>query len=107
MARTAGGGAAWILAYGEAAGRGTENGAAPARAFDRNCLVKPMIVAAAIGDVQIRLPGVTFFVFGLDVLVEEGFALFFGRGTEQPNRGRSQAGMGVEHREALFELLGL
>lgn len=66
-----------------------------------------MIVATMIRDIEVGLARAAFFVLGLNMFVEEGFALFLGLGAEQPRRGRSEAGMGVEHREALFELLGL
>jgi hypothetical protein len=107
MARATDSGASWVLACGETSGSGAENGSAPAGAFDRNCLVKPMIVAAAVRYIDIRLPGVPFFILGLDMLVEERGPLLRRLGSQESKRGGSQAGMGIEHREAIPELIRL
>jgi len=107
MARATDSGAAWVLACGETSGSGAENGTAPAGAFDHNCLVQPMIVAAAMRYIDIRLPCVPLCVLGLDVLVEERGPLLLRLGSQDSKRGGSQARTGVEHGEAILEVIRL
>jgi hypothetical protein len=107
MARTAGSGTALVLAYCEATRGGTENRSAKTGALDPHVLVNPMVVATAISDIEVGLPRVAMFVLGFDVLVHERGAFLGSRGPQEPKRGRSQAGMGIEHGEANLEVVRL